>query len=183
MSAKKPQSKKRQAAASGAKARTKKQMAGRAKVQLGPGRVTVSYAHPNQILPTLLEVSGHFAAQHIASPEGIATDVLGTARAQIIVSGCANSTCWSCTLGDIGVSLDLFRTCVFNHVSDAGFTIALNQIPALTDTKLVDVVTAIQSAGLAGDPGVNDPGVDEASVEDDRVESDSLAGDSGVDDP
>ena len=150
----------------------------RAKVQLSPGRLTVSYDHPNQILPTLLDLSSHFAAEHVASAQGIAIDVLGTARAQVIASGCASSTCWSCTLGDIGVSLDLFQTCVFNHVSDAGFTIALNQIPALTDTQLVDVVTAIQSAGLAGDPGV-----DEASAEDDRVESDSLAGDSGVDDP
>lgn len=179
MVAKKPQSKKRQAVAAGAKARTRKQTAGRAKVQLSPGRLTVSYDHPNQILPTLLEVSRHFAAQHIASPEGIAGDVLGTARAQVIVSGCANSTCWSCTVGDIGVSPDIFQTCVFNHVTAAGFTISLNQIPASTDTQLVDVITAIQSAGLAGDTGVDD----EASGEDDRVESDSLAGDPGVDDP
>jgi hypothetical protein len=127
-------------------AKTKQPVATRAKVQLSPGRLTVSYDHPNQILPTLLDVSSHFAAEHIASVQGIAVDVLGTARAQVIVSGCANSTCWSCTLGDIGLSLDLFQTCVFNHVSDAGFTIGLNQIPAASATQLVDVVTAIQSA-------------------------------------
>ena len=155
----------------------------RAKVELSPGRLTVTYDHPNQILPTLLEVSSHFASQQIASPAGMASNVLGTARAQVIVSGCANSTCWTCPLGDIGVSLDLFQTCVFNHVTAAGFTIELNRIPAQAEIKLSDVVVAIEFApsalshaasalsGLAGDAGVNDE------------ESDSLAGDTGTDDP
>lgn len=124
--------------------------ASRAKIRLSPGRLTISYDHPNQILPTLLDVSNHFAEQHIESLRGLTDNVLGTARAQIIVSGCAGSTCWSCTLSDVQAPPNLFQTCVFNHVKSAGFAIELNQIPASSETQLADVVIAIQSAPNGG---------------------------------
>jgi hypothetical protein len=145
--AKKGQLRKRRTAATRAKNRGKNQQptVAHAKVELSPGGLTVTYDHPNQILPALLEVSSHFASQQIASPAGMASNVLGTARAQVIVSGCANSTSWSCTLGDIGVSLDLFQACVFDHVTGAGFTIELNRIPAQAEIKLSDVVVLSSS--------------------------------------
>jgi hypothetical protein len=122
----------------------------RGKVSFRPGTLTISYDHPAQILPTLLDLSSHFAEQHIDSPKGITDSVLGSARAQAIVSGCARSTCWSCTLSDAQVSPSVFQTCVFNGVKQAGFTASLDQIPATSDTQLVDVVTAIQSAPAGG---------------------------------
>lgn len=118
----------------------------RAKVSFRPGALTISYDHPAQILPTLLDLSSHFAQQHIDSPKGVTDNVLGSGRAQTIVSGCARSTCWSCTLSDVQVPPAVFQTCVFNGVKQAGFTISLDQIPATADTQLVDVVIAIQSA-------------------------------------
>lgn len=71
-------------------------------------------------------------------------DVLGTARARAIVSNCAQSTAWQATLAELGLNPLIFRNCVASGVDNAGFVPP--NVPATPDTRLIDVVAAIQGA-------------------------------------
>jgi hypothetical protein len=71
-------------------------------------------------------------------------DVLGSARAEAIVSACAHSTAWGSTLSELGLNPLIFRNCVAERVKTTGYVAP--DIPAMGDTRLIDVVAAIQGA-------------------------------------
>lgn len=118
-----------------------------ASVVLKPNELTIKYDHPHQVLPKLLEVAQHFSEHHVdlLSEVGPTADVLGGARARIIVSNCAHSTSWGSTLDELGLNPLIFRNCVAAGVSAAGY-VPPDDIPSTGDTKLIDVVAAIQGA-------------------------------------
>jgi len=93
-------------------------------------------------------LASEFAGKHFATAvyTSAADDVLGTEAAREIVSGCANSTCWNCTLGDLKLDPVLFQGCVYEGVQSKGYSIERNQIPASQDAQLYTVVMAIQGA-------------------------------------
>jgi hypothetical protein len=117
-----------------------------ASTELGPNELKIKFDHPHQVLPKLLELAQHFSDAHLdlLSQPGIAADVLGGARARLIVSNCAQSTAWGATLADLALNPLIFRNCVASSVDQAGY-IPPN-IPATPNTRLIDVVLAIQGA-------------------------------------
>lgn len=120
-----------------------------ATAELKPNELKISFDHPDQILPKLMELAQHFAgapADLLLQPTApaVAADVLGGARARLIVSSCAQSTAWTATLNDLGLSPLIFRNCVAAGVSNAGYVPP--PISATPDTRLIDVVAAIQGA-------------------------------------
>jgi hypothetical protein len=132
------------------KARPQKQRQPSQKVRVKKGRksISIEYAHPGQALPHLLTLASDIADKHFGAATFTATtdDVLGTDAACHIVSSCANSDCWTCTLGDLGLNSDQFQTCVFNGIQAKGYFMPRNQIPATQTTQLYTVVMAIQNA-------------------------------------
>ena len=110
--------------------------------------IHLAFVHPRQALPHLLGLASQIADKHFGDATFTATleDVLGTDAACQIVSGCADSDCWTCTLGDLRRDSDLFQSCVFNGVRSKGYFIPRNQIPASQTTQLYTVVMAIQNA-------------------------------------
>jgi hypothetical protein len=142
-SAKKPVPKTASTKKSGTKSRQIK-----ATVSRGRGKVTISFAQPHEALPHLLNLASDIAGKHFdqAAFTPAADDVLGTAAAREIVSGCADSDCWNCTLGDLKLDSNVFQTCVFDGVQERGYTIGRDEIPASQSTQLYTVVMAIQAA-------------------------------------
>jgi hypothetical protein len=114
--------------------------------------VHIDFANPSDVLPHLLNLASDFAGKHFATATYTSAedDVLGTAGARTIVSGCANSTCWNCTLGDLKLDSALFQGCVYDGVQNAGYAIQRDQIPASQDTQLFTVVISIQGAKKKG---------------------------------
>jgi hypothetical protein len=110
--------------------------------------IHLTFAHPRQALPHLLGLASQIADKHFGDATFTATleDVLGTDAACQIVSGCADSDCWTCTLGDLKLDSDVFQSCVFNGVQSKGYFIPRKQIPASQTTQLYTVVMAIQNA-------------------------------------
>jgi hypothetical protein len=124
----------------------KRKKASSAVAELSTNELTIKFDHPHQILPKLLELASHFSeanAEFIAALPA-AEDVLGAARARLIVSQCAQSTAWGATLGELGLNPLIFRNCVASGVDQAGYQPP--NVPAGLDTRLVDVVIAIQGA-------------------------------------
>jgi hypothetical protein len=117
-----------------------------ARAELGPNELIIKFDHPHQILPKLLELARHFSDAHLEllTQPGVATDVLGGARARLIVSNCAHSTAWGATLSELALNPLIFRNCVASGVSQAGYVPP--NIPASPNTRLIDVVLAIQGA-------------------------------------
>jgi hypothetical protein len=110
--------------------------------------IHIEYSDPRHVLPALVALIPEFTEEHLASDPATANDdVLGTNNAQEVVSGCANSKCWTCTLGDLKLDSVLFQSCVQSGVKAKGYKISKNQIPASQDTQLFAVVIAIQRAG------------------------------------
>lgn len=114
--------------------------------KLGPNQLTISFDNTPDLLHKLLHVSKHLAAEHSGAVSEIAVETLGSARAIVIVEGCAGSTDLQATLSSLGLNGLVFRKCVFNGVINAGFIIALEKIPANPNTRLLDVVIAIQGS-------------------------------------
>ena len=112
---------------------------------LGPNQLTVKFDHPHQVLPKLLELAQHFSDSHVdvLTDVGPSEDVLGGARARIIVSNCAHSTSWGSTLAELGLNTLIFRNCVAGGIDAAGY-VSPDDIPSNPDTKLIEVVAAIQ---------------------------------------
>jgi hypothetical protein len=125
-----------------------KQAQPKARLKKSARSIKLTFAHPRQALPHLLSLASEIADKHFANANFTATldDVLGTDRACQIVSGCADSDCWTCTLADLKLDSDVFQTCVFNGVQSKGYFIPRNQIPASQTTQLYTVVMAIQNA-------------------------------------
>src|SRR5262249_2533287 len=100
--------------------------------------VTISYDRPEDALPHILDLASDFAEKHFdrAAFTLADDDVLGTETAREIVSGCANSDCWSCTLGDLKLDSSVFQSCVFDGVTSRGYVISRNDIPASQTTQL-----------------------------------------------
>lgn len=113
-----------------------------------PNELRIKFDHPDQILPKLIELAHELSETHDALlPEtavAVEVDVLGAARARLIVSSCAQSTAWGATLGELGLNPLIFRNCVANGVDQAGYVPP--PIPATPSTRLIDVVVAIQGA-------------------------------------
>lgn len=118
-----------------------------ASVELKPNELIIRFDHPHQVLPKLLELAHHFSESYIdLLSESVPTvDVLGGARARLIVSFCAHSTAWTATIAELGLNPLIFRNCVAAGVNNAGYVPPTN-IPASPDTRLIDVVAAIQGA-------------------------------------
>lgn len=110
--------------------------------------VTIAFDRPEDLLPHLLDLASNFAEKHFdGAAFTLAEDnVLGTAAARQIVSGCANSDCWSCTLGELKRDANLFQACVSDEVQSKGYSISRNDIPASQSTQLYTVVMATQNA-------------------------------------
>jgi hypothetical protein len=110
--------------------------------------VTISFSRPEEVLPHLLSLASDFAGKHLDKAwfTTDTDDVLGTAAARDIVSSCANSDCWNCTLSDLKLDSNLFQSCVFDGVQNKGYSIDRNDIPASQSTQLYTVVMAIQNA-------------------------------------
>jgi len=117
-----------------------------ATTELRPNELRIKFDHPLQVLPKLLEVAQHFADNHVdlLSEAGPTDDVLGGARARLIVSNCAHSTAWDSTISQLGLNPLIFRNCVEAGVDGAGYVAP--DLPVTGDTKLIDVVAAIQGA-------------------------------------
>lgn len=117
-----------------------------ATAELRPNELRIKFDHPHQVLPKLLEVAHHFADSHVdlLSEAGPTDDVLGGARARLIVSNCAHSTAWGSTISELGLNPLIFRNCVAAGVDAAGYVAP--DLPVTGDTKLIDVVAAIQGA-------------------------------------
>ena len=107
--------------------------------------IHIKYEDSRDVLPHLMKLVPEFTNDHLKSLVSD-EDVLGTDAAKEIVSGCANSTCWTCTLGDLKLDSALFQGCVFGGVKARGYSISKNEIPATQDTQLYAVVMAIQGA-------------------------------------
>jgi hypothetical protein len=125
-----------------------------ASVELGSNEIKIKFDHPHQVLPKLLELAHYFSEAQVdalaetslpATAVAAAGDVLGGARARIIVSSCTHSTAFLATLADLGLNPLIFRNCVALGVNNAGFVPPSN-IPATPDTRLIDVVATIQGA-------------------------------------
>jgi hypothetical protein len=118
-----------------------------ATVELRPNEIKIRYDHPRQVLPKLLELARHFSDDHqdVLARIETADGVLGGAMARVIVSGCANSNAWDATLSELGLSRPVFRDCVVGGVDRAGY-VSPDDIPAEADTKLIEVVAAIQGS-------------------------------------
>jgi hypothetical protein len=116
--------------------------------ELKPNELTVKFDHPSQILPKLLELAQQLSEDPhnllIQPATTVEVDVLGAARARLIVSACAQSTAWGATLGELGLDPLIFRDCVSERVDQAGYVPP--PIPATSATRLIDVVAAIQGA-------------------------------------
>lgn len=120
----------------------------RAVAELKPNELKIKFDNPNQILPKLLELAqqlseapGHLLLEPAAAVE---VDVLGAARARLIVSSCAQSTAWGATLAELGLNPLIFRNCVATRVDDAGYVPPpLFPTPG---TRLIEVVAAIQGS-------------------------------------
>jgi hypothetical protein len=87
------------------------------------------------------------------TPPAAATDpFLGHARAVVIVCACAGTSPTNLprSLTQLGVNGVPFQKCVFNGVVQAGFTIAIDDIPNSPATTLLQAVTAIQNAPRKG---------------------------------
>jgi hypothetical protein len=130
---------------------SKKSLAGekqKATSELGPNELRIRFDHPDQILPMLLELAQQLSEPHSSllplTTIAADVDVLGATRARLIVSSCAQSTAWTATLAELGLNPLIFRNCVANGVDNAGFVPP--PIPATPNTRLVDVVIAIQGA-------------------------------------
>lgn len=108
--------------------------------------IHITYSDPRHVLPHLMGLVSEFTDKHFATDVPTDEDVLGTDAAKEIVSGCANSDCWICTLGDLKLDSTLFQGCVYAGVQGKGYTIARDKIPASQDTQLYAVVIAIQGA-------------------------------------
>ena len=122
----------------GKKQKTPKAKTG-ARVELYEKELTIKFDDPKQLLAKLVE-----ATEQFAGAPTLAADVLGAARARLIVSQCAQSTAWGSTVGELGLNPLLFRNCVASGVDQAGFQPP--NFPVGTDTRLIDVVIAIQGA-------------------------------------
>jgi len=121
--------------------------AGEVKVTRTSKSIHISYSDPRHVLPHLMNLVSEFAPKHLTPDPALAEkDVLGTDAAKEIVSGCANSQCWTCTLGDLKLDSMLFQGCVFTGVQAKGYFIERDKIPASQDTQLYTVVMAIQGA-------------------------------------
>jgi hypothetical protein len=117
------------------------------KVKRTSKSIHISYSDERHVLPHLMNLVSEFTAKHLTpDPALAAKDVLGTDAAKEIVSGCANSQCWTCTLGDLKLDSMLFQGCVFTGVQAKGYFIERDRIPASQDTQLFTVVVAIQGA-------------------------------------
>ena len=109
--------------------------------------IHISYSDPRHVLPHLMKLVSEFTPKHLTPDPTLAEkDVLGTDSAKEVVSGCANSQCWTCTLGDLKLDSMLFQGCVFTGVQAKGYFIERDNIPASQDTQLYTVVMAIQGA-------------------------------------
>lgn len=127
-----------------AKANKKKRKA--SPIELGDNELRIRFGHPAEVLPQLLVLADHFNEEHTGLlEENVADDVLGGARARIIVSGCARSTAWLTSLGELGLNPAIFRSCVASGVDRAGY-VPPEHIPASPDTTLIEVVAAIQGS-------------------------------------
>jgi hypothetical protein len=108
--------------------------------------LVIRFEKRSEILPKLLEAVGYLSNAHFEIL-GLPLDadaVLGTDRAEAIVSGCAHSTSWLSTLGELGLNPLIFRDCVSEGVDEAGFVPPpLSPSPS---TRLIDVIAAIQGA-------------------------------------
>lgn len=116
----------------------------RATVELESNALTIKFDRPDQVLPKLLELAKHFSEVDVAAEAPAEADVLGGARARIIVSQCAGSTAWQATLAELALNPLIFRNCVASAVDAAGFVVP--NFPATPGTRLIEVVAAIQGA-------------------------------------
>ena len=73
---------------------------------------------------------------------------LGHARAVVIVTFCAKTSPanLSRALAELGVDGNSFQTCVFEGIRKARYETDVDNIPNSPDTKLIKVVSVIQSA-------------------------------------
>lgn len=125
---------------------TDKRIAG-VKITKTSGSLHLEFDDPREVVPHLLDLASDFAGKHFSTAVyADGADELGTEAAREIVSGCAESTCWNCTLSDLHLDSMLFQGCVFNGVESKGYSISRDQIPASQDTQLYTVVMAIQHA-------------------------------------
>lgn len=108
--------------------------------------IHIAYSDPRHVLPHLVDLVSEFTDKHFVTDVAADEDVLGTDAAKEIVSGCANSTCWTCSLGELKLDSALFQGCVYGGVQAKGYFIAKDKIPASQDTQLYTVVMAIQGA-------------------------------------
>jgi hypothetical protein len=129
-------------------ARAGKKASKRVQIKQVPGKISITYDDPRHVLPHLLGLASDFAGKHFDTVEYTSADddVLGTEAAREIVSGCANSDCWDCTIGDLKLNSTLFQGCVYDGVTTKGYVIERKDIPATQDTQLYTVVMAIQGA-------------------------------------
>jgi hypothetical protein len=118
-----------------------------ASAEFGPNELRIKFDHPHQVLPKLLELAHGLSEAHLdlLSQSVAAQDVLGAVEAMQIVSGCAQSDAWTATLSELGLEPLIFRNCVADGVDNAGY-VPPDNIPASPDTRLIDVVAAIQGA-------------------------------------
>ena len=115
-------------------------------VELFENELVIRFESRHELLPKLIAVAAHIGESHAAflTQPGVTADVLGGSRARIIVSGCAKSNAWQMTLGELGLNLLIFRSCVHNGIDQAGYV--PGAIPATADTRLAEVVVAIQDS-------------------------------------
>jgi hypothetical protein len=83
-----------------------------------------------------------------ASLEDAAPSTLGHGNAVTIVCACANTSPLNLarTLKQLGINSISFQGCVFSSVTRLGFVIDQDAIPDSPDTKLSEVVDAIEDA-------------------------------------
>src|SRR4051794_7913980 len=89
---------------------------GKVKITKTSKSIHISYSDPRHVLPHLMDLVSEFTDKHFTTEVAPDEDVLGTDAAKEIVSGCANSTCWTCTLGDLKLDSVLFQGCVYGGV-------------------------------------------------------------------
>ena len=118
------------------------------RVEFRLNELIIKFDKPPEILSRLLESLQNVnepAFKLFSQPATATEDVLGSAKAREIVSGCAGSSAWGMTIGELVLNPLIFRNCVASGVDDAGY-IPPEDIPATSDTRLIDVVYAIQGA-------------------------------------